>query len=144
MFEISKILISMHWIKEVEIAKSIDELTTWRSIVERSDFPDYDMLDAMITSASKRLLEEQRAQKHDRFLQGRQIAYMIYEHFRATGAYEAVQGLSRLQRSMGSCSIISKRNAFRCDPGRIVQVKITRPCSASDCLGFVRPRNRST
>ena len=39
-------------------------------------------------------VEEQRAQKYDRFLRGRQIAYMIYEHCRATGAYEAVQGVS--------------------------------------------------
>ena len=57
------------------------------------------MLDAMIASALKRLLdkhvhfrnrvsvEEQRAQQN---------AYMIYEHFRATGAHEAVQGLSDL------------------------------------------------
>ena len=44
---------------------------------------------------------------------------------------------------MGSSSIISERNAFRCDPGRIVQVKITGFCSASDRLGFVRSRNRS-
>ena len=81
---------------------------TWRSIVERNDFPDFDMLNAMIPSALTRLLdkhvhirkrasvEEQRAQKYDRFLRGRQIAYMIYEHVRATGAYEAVHGLSDL------------------------------------------------
>ena len=31
--------------------------------------------------------------KDDQFLRGRQIVYMIYAHFRATGAYEAVQGL---------------------------------------------------
>ena len=66
------------------------------------------MLNAMIASALKRLLdkhvhfrkrvsvEEQRAQKYHRFLGGRQIAYMIHEHFRATGAYEAVQGLPDL------------------------------------------------
>ena len=66
------------------------------------------MLDAMVASALKKLLnthihfrkrvsvEEQRAQKHDRFLRGRQIAYMIYEYFRATGAYETVRGLSTL------------------------------------------------
>ena len=38
-------------------------------------------------------VEEQRAQKHDRFLRGRQTAYKIFEHSRATRAYEAVQGL---------------------------------------------------
>ena len=54
------------------------------------------MLDATIASALKMLLthvhfgkipsvEEQRAQKDDRFL--RQIAYMIYEHFRAAGFF---------------------------------------------------------
>ena len=41
-------------------------------------------------------VEEQRAQKHNRFSRGRQIAYMINEHFRATGAYEALQRLSDL------------------------------------------------
>ena len=81
---------------------------TSRSIVERTDFPDYNMLDAMIASALKKLLdkhvhfrrrvsvEEQRAQKYDRFLRGRQNAYMIYKHVRTTGAYDAVQGLSDL------------------------------------------------
>ena len=51
--------ITMHWIKEVEIAKSIDELMTSRSIVGRTDFPDSDMLDAMIASALKKLLNTQ-------------------------------------------------------------------------------------
>ena len=35
--------LTMHWIKEVEIAKSMDELMTSRSNVGRTDFPDYDM-----------------------------------------------------------------------------------------------------
>ena len=73
-----------------------------------TDFPDYDMLDSMIASVLERLLdkhvhfrkrvsvEEQRVQKYDRPSRGRQIAYIIYEHFRATRAYEAVQGLSDL------------------------------------------------
>ena len=51
--------ITMLWIKEVEIAKPIDELTTLRSIVERTDFPDFDMLDAMVASALKQLLNTQ-------------------------------------------------------------------------------------
>ena len=69
--------------------------------MERTDFPHYDMLDATIASALKKLLnthvhfrkrasvEEQLDQKYDRFFRVRQIAYMIYEH-------EAVQGLSDL------------------------------------------------
>ena len=51
----------------------------------RDRFPDFGMLDAMIASALKKLLntqihfrkrvsvEEQRAQKHDRFLRGRDM-----------------------------------------------------------------------
>ena len=65
--------------------KSIDDLLTSQSIAGRRDFTDYDMLDAMVASALKKLLthvhfrkrvsvEEQRAQKHDRFLRGRQTA----------------------------------------------------------------------
>ena len=58
---------------------SIDELMTSRSILARNDFPDYEMIDAMIASALKRLLDKhihfrkrvsvegQRAQKYDRF-----------------------------------------------------------------------------
>ena len=92
--------------------RSSDSKITWRAydiaIVGRTDFSDYDVLDAMIACALKKLLdkhvrfrrrvsvEEQRAQNADRFLRGRQIAYMIYEYFRAAGAYEAVQGLSDL------------------------------------------------
>ena len=65
------------------------------------------MVDAKIASALNKLLtsvhfrkivsvDEQGAQKDDRFLRLRQIAHMICEHFRATAAYEAVQGLSDL------------------------------------------------
>ena len=66
------------------------------------------MLDAMIAfciekasnhahSLPKKVsVEEQLAQKSYRFWRGRQIAHMIYEYFRATGAYEAVQGFSDL------------------------------------------------
>ena len=48
--------ITVHWIKEIEMAKSIDELMTSRSITGRTNFPDYDMLDAKIASALEKLL----------------------------------------------------------------------------------------
>ena len=124
----------MHWIKEVETAKSMDHLLTSRSITGRTDFPDYHMHDAMIASALKKLLthvhfrkrvsvEEQRAQKYDRFLRRRQIAHMTSEHFRATGAYAAVQGLSDLFNIF-----ITYRNG----PGGLKQGKIAGFFSASD------------
>ena len=45
--------LTMHWIIEVEIAKSIGELMTSRSTAGRHDFPDYDTFDAVIASALK-------------------------------------------------------------------------------------------
>ena len=35
-------------------------------------------------------LEEQNAQKEDRFVRERQIAYIIYDYFRVTGAHDSV------------------------------------------------------
>ena len=57
------------------------------------------MLDARIASSLKKIiqnsyfkkkvsLEEQKAQNEDRFLRGRQIAYMIYDYFRVSGAHD--------------------------------------------------------
>ena len=58
------------------------------------------MLDARIASVLNKIiqnshfkkvsLEEQKAQKEDRFLRGRQIAYMIYDNFQVTGAHQTV------------------------------------------------------
>ena len=95
------------WIKEIETAKTIDDLITPKSITG-TDFPDHDELDMMMTAALKKCydrqthfrknisVEEQRAQKNDRFLRGRQIAFVIYDHFRSTGSYDQIQGLSGL------------------------------------------------
>ena len=59
------------------------------------------MLDAKIASAQNKIiqksqlkkkvsLEEQKARKEDTFLQGRQIAFVIYDYFRVTGAHDTV------------------------------------------------------
>ena len=59
------------------------------------------MLDAKIASALNKIiqnfqfkkkvsLEEQNDQKEDRFPRGRQIAFMIYDYFRVTGAHDTV------------------------------------------------------
>ena len=69
--------------------------------------PDFELLDARIASALNRLihnyhfkrrviLEEMKAQKEDRFLRGNQIAYMIYEYFRVTGANDSVENYADL------------------------------------------------
>ena len=41
-------------------------------------------------------LEEQKGQKEYRFLRGRQIAYLIYEYFRVTGANDSVENYADL------------------------------------------------
>ena len=69
--------------------------------------PDFEVLDARIASALNRIihntqfkrkvsLEEQKAQKEDPFLRGRQIAYLIYEYFRVTGANDSVENYADL------------------------------------------------
>ena len=78
----------------------VDDLKSPRSI-EGKKFPNFEMLDARIASALDKIiqnsqfkkkvcLEEQKAQKDDRFLRGRQIAYMIFDYFRVTGAHDTV------------------------------------------------------
>ena len=69
--------------------------------------PNFELLDARIASALNRIihnshfkrkvsLEEQKAQKQDRFLRERQIAYLIYEYIRVTGANDSVENYADL------------------------------------------------
>ena len=90
----------MQWIKEVEMVDSVDDLMSSSSI-RGTQMPKFEVLGARIASALNRIihsshfkrrisLEEQKAQKQDRFVRGRQIAYLIYEYFRVTGATDSV------------------------------------------------------
>ena len=92
---------AMHWIKEVEMVDSVDDFRSSLS-VRGIWMPDFEVIDARIASALNRIihnshferrvsLEEQEAQKEDRFLRGWQIAYPIYEYFRVTGANDSVE-----------------------------------------------------
>ena len=96
----------MQWIKEVELVDSVDELRSSSSIRGIS-MPNFEVLDATIASALKKIihnshfnrrisLEEQKAQKQDSFLRGRQIAYLIYEQFRVTGSHDSVENYADL------------------------------------------------
>ena len=73
------------WIKEVEFVDSVYDFKCSCS-VKGIHLPNFEVLDARIASALNRIihnshfkrrisLEEQKAQKQDRFLRGRQIAY---------------------------------------------------------------------
>ena len=87
---------ALQWIKEIEAGKSLDDFITQKSITGK-DFPDYEELDLMMASATRRHdkqthfrneinIEEQRTHKDNRFLRGRQIAHLIYEYFRIVGS----------------------------------------------------------
>ena len=69
--------------------------------------PNFEVLDARIASALNKIfhnsqfkrrisLEEQKAQKQVSFLRGRQIAYLIYDHFRVTGSHDSVENYTDL------------------------------------------------
>ena len=100
-------MLALQWMKEIEAAKSLDDLITPKSISGK-DFTDYEELGMMMAAALNRYyddqthfwekisVEEQRAQKDHRFLGEKQIAYSIYEYFRPTGSYVEIQGLSGL------------------------------------------------
>ena len=87
-------------IKEVEMVGSTDYLKSSRSVAGKK-LPNFEMLDAKIASALNKIiqnshfkknlsLEEQKAQKEDRFLRGRQIAFTTHDYFRVTGAHDTV------------------------------------------------------
>ena len=92
--------------KEVELVDSVDELRS-SSSTRGVSMPNFEVLDARIASALNKIihnsqfkkrisLEEQKAQKEDRFLRGRQIAYLIYDHFRVTGTHDSVESYTDL------------------------------------------------
>ena len=91
----------MQWITEVELVDSVDELRS-SSSTRGISMPNFEVLDARNASALNKIthnshfkirisLEEQKTQKEDRFLRGRQIAYLIYGYFRVTGANDSVE-----------------------------------------------------
>ena len=97
---------AMQWIKEVELVDSADDLRFSLS-VRGIRMPNFEVLDARIASAMNRIihnshfkrrisLEEQKAQKQDSFLRGRQIAYLIYDYFRITGIHDSVENYADL------------------------------------------------
>ena len=92
--------------KEVETVVSVDDLTSSRSIRGILG-PNFELLDARIASALNKIiqntgfkkkvsLEEMKAHKEDRFLRGRQIAYLIYLYFWVIGANDSVDNYADL------------------------------------------------
>ena len=89
----------------MEMVDSVDDFKSSLSI-RAIRMPDFEVLDARVASALNKIihtshfkrrisLEEQKTQKQDRFLR-RQIAYLIYEYFRVTGANDSVENYDDL------------------------------------------------
>ena len=94
------------WIKEVELVDSVDELRSSSSIRGIS-MPNFEVLDARIASTLNKIihnsrfkrrssLEEEKAQKEDRFFRGRQIAFLIYDYFWVIGIRDSVENYADL------------------------------------------------
>ena len=62
--------------------------------------PKFEVLDARIASALNKIIHnshfKRRISLEDRFLRGRQIAYLIYDYFRVTGANDSVENYADL------------------------------------------------
>ena len=90
----------------MEMVDSVDDLMSSSSI-RGIQMPNFQVLDARIASAQNKIihnshfkrrisLEEQKAQKEDRFLRGRQSACLIYDYFRVTGIHDSVENYTDL------------------------------------------------
>ena len=90
----------------MELVDSVDELRS-SSSTRGISMPNFEVLDARIASTLNKIihnsqfkkrisLEEHKAQKEDRFLRARQIAYMIYDHFRVTGSHDSFENYTDL------------------------------------------------
>ena len=97
---------AMLWIKEVEMVDSVDDLRS-SSSTRGISMPNFEVFDARIASALNKIvhnshfkrrvsLEEQKAQKEDRFLRRKQIAYLIYGYFRVIGANDSIENFADL------------------------------------------------
>ena len=82
-------------------------LKNLRVLSEGPGIPNFELLDARIALARNRIiqntrfkkkvsLEEMKAHKEDRFLRGREIAYLIYDYFRVTGIHDSVENYADL------------------------------------------------
>ena len=98
---------------------SVDEVKSSRSIQGFAHVPTFETLDARFASALNKIihnsylkkkvsLAEQKAQKEDRLLRGRQIAYMIYDFFRVTGAHDTILDCPDFSQSLFAMMMFSQ------------------------------------
>ena len=96
-----------------------------------------------------------KAQKQDRFLRGRQIAYLIYEYFQVTGSHDSVENYTDLFTialrnddiqefdSNWDGNLVYDEIPTWWHLGKIVQTKNTRVWETQDRIGIVCPGDSS-
>ena len=157
----------MQLITDVEMVNSVDDIKSSFSFQGVTPFPSFELLHVRIASALNKIiqnsyfkkkvsLEEQKTQKADRFLRGRQIAYLIYDYFWVTGVSDYVLDYADLF----SCSSEWLHSGFRYKmrrnstiygtiltwwySGKFVQIKKnTRVWKIEDRVGTVQLGNSS-
>ena len=97
---------AMQWIKEVELVDSVDELRS-SSSTRGISMPNFEVLDARLlqpwtkssiipTTKEESVWKNKRPRKRTVSLRGRQIAYLIYDHFWVTGSHDSVENYTNL------------------------------------------------
>ena len=93
---------AMLWSKELEIGDSVDDQKIIVLYSRRYSFPEFRGArrenciipeqdhPEFLPQKRRSVWREQKAQKEDRFLRGRQIAYMIYDYFWVSGVHDTV------------------------------------------------------
>ena len=156
----------MQLITDVEMVNSVDDQKSSCSFQGITPYPSFELLHVRIASALNKIiqnsyfkkvsLEEQKGQKADRFLCGRQIAYLIYDYFWVTGVSDSVLDYA----DWFSCSSEWLHSGFRYKmrrnstiygtiltwwySGKFVQIKNnTRIWKIEDRVGTVQVRDSS-
>ena len=97
---------AMQWIKEVELVDSVDELRS-SSSTRGISMPNFEVLDARIASALKKIihnshfrgrisLEEEKAQKQDRFRSRQTDCSLDLRSLPVTGSHDSVENYTDL------------------------------------------------
>ena len=138
----------MQWIKEVELVDSVDELRSSTSS-RGTSMPNFEVLDARIAPALNKIihnshfkrrisLEEQKAQKQDRFLRGRQIAqWFCRKLHRPVYYWSSKWWYLELDSKWDEILLSMTENPIWWYIGRILQTGNTRVWDTQDCIGLV-------
>ena len=157
---------AMHWIKEVEMVDSVDDLKS-SSSTRGISMPNFEVLDARISSALNKIihnsqfkrrisLEEQKAQKRGpfpsrktdclldlRLLPGHWSQWFRRELCRPILKFLFELMIVRNSIQNGMDFFINDENPIWWHLGRIVHIKNTRVWEAQDCSGIVWPGDSS-